>query len=263
MKSKAVLPSLIISILVLIATITACNRTSMLNDGIRVVPHDTNFGFENCLVCHTGSDIAIDLKLVYHQVNPTNGDCLIPGCHEVGLTVIGDGEYLTPHDLDGIYEDCMLCHYHYGGSDNPLAFSDDLFHQPSMIPNNESCITAACHPPSGITPTPTPTTTPTTTTTTTTTTEPTPTTTTTEPTTTTTTTTTEPTITTTTTTTEPTEPPVISAEWHPGVKDVTLCFICHVGVEGQVVDPWPTSHVEEGRTNDSCLNEGCHVFEQQ
>ncbi|UCE97956.1 MAG: hypothetical protein JSV74_01105, partial [Dehalococcoidia bacterium] len=92
--------------------------------------------------------------------------------------------------------------------------------------------------------------------TTTTTTEPT-TTTTTEPTTTT---TTEPT---TTTTTEPTEPPVISVEWHPGVKDVTLCFICHVGVEGQVVDPWPESHVAEGRTNDSCLNEGCHVFEQQ
>ncbi|UCE98025.1 MAG: hypothetical protein JSV74_01470, partial [Dehalococcoidia bacterium] len=195
MKNKAKILFLILGTLILVIGITACGRTSLTGDGIRLMPHDAGWGFTNCLLCHTDGELAIDPELVFHQVNPTNEDCLIPGCHEVGLTEIGDGEYLTVHDLDGIYEDCMLCHYHYGGSDNPLAFSDDLFHQPSMIPNNESCITAACHPPSGTTPTPTPTTTPTTPTTTTT--EPT-TTTTTEPTTTT---TTEPT---TTTTTEPT-----------------------------------------------------------
>jgi len=184
MRNKTLLSLLILGLLILVIGLAACGRTSVPGDRVNTVPHDVDWGFTNCLVCHTGGDIA--LPPIFHPTNPTNEDCLNPGCHSV----------------------------------------------------------------EGATPTITTTTPPVTTT------EPPVTTTTTPPIQTT---TTEPPVSTTTTTAEP---PVISAEFHPGQKDTSICFICHIGAEGQVVSPWPASHAEENRANNSCLDDGCHVFEQ-
>ncbi len=188
MRNKTLLSSLILGLLILVLGLAACGRTSVPGDRVKTIPHDVDWGFTNCLVCHTGGDIA--QPAIFHPTNPTNEECLNPGCHWV--------EGTTP------------------------------------------TITTT-------TPTQTTTTTPTQTTTTTpptTTTEPPPTTTTEPP---------------PTTTVGP--PPIISIEFHPGVEDVSLCFICHAGPEGQVADPYPEDHI--GRANDSCLDDGCHEFEQQ
>lgn len=171
MRNKTLLSSLILGLLILVLGLAACGRTSVPGDRVKTIPHDVDWGFTNCLVCHTGGDIA--QPAIFHPTNPTNEECLNPGCHWV--------EGTTP------------------------------------------TITTT-------TPTQTTTTTPTTTTT-----------------------------TPTTTTTEP--PPIISIEFHPGLEDTSVCFVCHV-LPG-AVDPWPESHAADGRANDSCLDDGCHEFEQQ
>ncbi len=164
MKSNLKICLLILGLLTLALVVVACGRTSVPGDRVNTIPHEVDWGFTNCLVCHTGGDIA--LPVIFHPTNPTNDDCLNVGCHFVE------------------------------GS-----------------------------PPTTTTPPVT---------------------------------TTEPPV----TTVGPL--PVISAEFHPpaAITDVTLCFICHVGEEGLVVDPWPADHAEEGRANDSCLDADCHVFEQ-
>jgi len=180
-KSNLKICLLILGLLTLTLVVVACGRTSVPGDRVNTIPHEVDWGFTNCLVCHTGGDIA--LPVVFHPTNPTNDDCLNVGCH--------------------------------------------------FVEGSPPVTTTT-------TPTVTTTTTPTVTDTTT------------------------PTVTDTTTPTVTTvgPPPVISAEFHPGLADVTLCFICHVGEEGFVVDPWPADHAEEDRANDSCLDADCHVFEQ-
>lgn len=182
LKSNLKICLLILGLLTLALVIVACGRTSVPGDRVNTIPHDVDWGFTNCLVCHTGGDIA--LPVIFHPTNPTNDDCLNVGCHFVE------------------------------GS-------------PPITTTTTPTVTGTT------TPTVTGTTTPTVTTT-------------------------EPPV----TTVGP--PPVISAEFHPpaAITDVTLCFICHVGEEGLVVDPWPAIHAEEGRANDSCLDADCHVFEQ-
>ena len=175
MRNKTLLSSLILGLLILVLGLAACGRTSVPGDRVKTIPHDVDWGFTNCLVCHTGGDIA--QPAAFHPTNPTNEECLNLGCHWV--------EGTTP------------------------------------------TITTT-------TPTQTTTTTPTQTTT-----------------------------TTTTTTTTVGPPPIISIEFHPGVEDVSICFICHAGPEGQVADPYPEDHAADGRANDSCLDDGCHEFEQQ
>jgi len=181
LKSNLEICLLILGLLILVLSVVACGRTSVPGDRIKTIPHEVDWGFTNCLVCHTGGDIA--LPVVFHPTNPTNDDCLNPGCH--------------------------------------------------FVEGSPPVTTTTTTPPVTTT-----TTTPTATDTTT------------------------PTVTDTTTPTVTTvgPPPVISAEFHPGVADVTLCFICHAGPEGVVVDPYPEDHVD--RENDSCLDDGCHVFEQ-
>ncbi|MCK5577769.1 MAG: hypothetical protein KAI14_05570, partial [Dehalococcoidales bacterium] len=72
-----------------------------------------------------------------------------------GATVLGDGEYPTPHALTLGFENCLLCHT--GGL---YAMPDDAIH---MV-GNELCALPGCHPQAdGIITTTTPTTTPTTT----------------------------------------------------------------------------------------------------
>ncbi|MCJ7769258.1 MAG: hypothetical protein MUO92_02130, partial [Dehalococcoidales bacterium] len=149
MRNKTLLSSLILGLLILAIGITACGRTSLPGDQEFTIPHDVGWGFTNCLVCHTGGDTAINLDLAFHQINPTNEDCLIPGCHTEGITTIGDGKYTTPHELTGYYVDCLLCHN--SDPDNPLGFKADLFHPAGLI--NEICATPACHPQSSPTPT--------------------------------------------------------------------------------------------------------------
>ena len=190
MRNKTLLSSLILGLLILVIGITACGRTSVPGDRVKTIPHDVDWGFTNCLVCHTGGDIA--LPAIFHPTNPTNEECLNPGCHWVE----------------------------------------------GSIPTTTPPVTTTTTPPVTDTTTPpvTDTTTPPVTTTT----------------------TTEPPV---TTTTGP--PPIISIEFHPGVKDASICFICHAGPEGQVVDPYPEDHAADGRANDSCLDDGCHEFEQQ
>ena len=177
LKSNLKICLLILGLLILVLSVVACGRTSVPDDRVNTIPHEVDWGFTNCLVCHTGGDI--DLPVIFHPTNPSNDDCLNVGCHFV--------EGSPP-------------------------------------------ITTTTTPPV------------------------------------TTTTTTTPPVTGTTTPPVTTvgPPPVISIEFHPpaAITDTSLCFICHVGEEGFVVDPWPADHAEEGRANDSCLDADCHVFEQ-
>jgi len=176
LKSNLKICLLISGLLILVLGLAACGRTSVPDDRVNTIPHDVDWGFTNCLVCHSGGDIA--LPAVLHPTNPTNEECLNPGCHSVATPT---QTIITP------------------------------------APQQTTTTPPVSTPPVSTPPVST------------------------------------------TTTTVP--PPLISAEFHPGLKDVTLCFICHVGEEGKVVDPWPASHAEEGRTNDSCLDDGCHEFQ--
>ena len=81
MKSKAVLLLLTSGLLILVIGLAACGRTSVPGDRVNTIPHDVDWGFTNCLVCHTGGDIA--LPAIFHPTNPANEDCLNLGCHFV------------------------------------------------------------------------------------------------------------------------------------------------------------------------------------
>lgn len=64
--------------------LSACGRISAPGDRVRTIPHGVDWVFANCLACHTSGDIALPILL--HPTNPTNEDCLNPGCHSVETT---------------------------------------------------------------------------------------------------------------------------------------------------------------------------------
>ncbi len=81
MKSNLKICLLILGLLTLALVVVACGRTSVPGDRVNTIPHEVDWGFTNCLVCHTGGDIA--LPVILHPTNPTNDDCLNVGCHFV------------------------------------------------------------------------------------------------------------------------------------------------------------------------------------
>ena len=188
MKIKVKSLVLVFGLLALVIGISACGYVSSKGDGINVIPHSADWGFTNCLLCHSDGDISVPDTHVAYTIEL----CLLnpAGCHALS-------SYTPVPPVS-------------------LTISTWTFTPPATD------TTTTSGTPNGTTTTII--------------------------------TTTEPTV----TTVGP--PPVISVEFHPGLADASLCFLCHAGPEGTVVDPYPDDHI--GRENDSCLDDGCHVFEQ-
>ena len=81
MKKKSILCLLILGLLILVLVLAACGRISAPGDRVKTIPHGVEWGFTNCLVCHSGGDLA--LPAVFHPTNPTSEECQNPGCHSV------------------------------------------------------------------------------------------------------------------------------------------------------------------------------------
>ena len=71
-ESKSLL--LILGLLVLVIGLSACGYISTPGDGIVAIPHSIDWGFTNCLVCH--SDAALDTHADF-----TLYLCSTPACH--------------------------------------------------------------------------------------------------------------------------------------------------------------------------------------
>lgn len=84
MKKKSTLCLLILGLLILVLVLAACGRTSASGDRVKTIPHSVGWGFTNCLVCHSGGDLA--LPAAFHPTNPTNEECQNPGCHSVATS---------------------------------------------------------------------------------------------------------------------------------------------------------------------------------
>ncbi|MFC1847077.1 hypothetical protein ACFLYS_03365 [Chloroflexota bacterium] len=74
MKNKAKSLILVCGLLVLVISLSACGYVSTPGDGIIAIPHSTDWGFTNCLVCH--SDAALDTHADF-----TLELCSTPACH--------------------------------------------------------------------------------------------------------------------------------------------------------------------------------------
>jgi len=48
-----------LGLLALVICLAACGRTTTSGDGVINIPHDTDWGFSNCLVCHSDGDMAM------------------------------------------------------------------------------------------------------------------------------------------------------------------------------------------------------------
>ena len=79
MRNKVKSLVLVFGLLALVIGISACGYVSSKGDGINVIPHSADWGFTNCLVCHSDGEISVpDDHVVY-----TNELCLLnpAGCH--------------------------------------------------------------------------------------------------------------------------------------------------------------------------------------
>ncbi|MFH1662494.1 MAG: hypothetical protein ABH934_01025 [Chloroflexota bacterium] len=217
MKNKPVL-LLITGLLVIVLGLTACGRTSVPGDRVNTIPHDVGWGFTNCLVCHASGDIA--LPAIFHPTNPTNEDCLTPGCHVVATptqTIITPATSTPPVSTPPV--------------STPPVSTPPVSTPPVSTPPVSTPPVST--PPVSTPPTSTP---PTST----------------------------PPVSTPPVSTPPVStPPVstapnISVEWHPTLTDTSLCFVCHGAGAA-----YPYTEDHEGRANDSCLDGGCHEFEQK
>ena len=59
MKNKLGFCLFTLGLLALVICMAACGRTSAAGDGVINRPHDTDWGFSNCLVCHSDGDYAM------------------------------------------------------------------------------------------------------------------------------------------------------------------------------------------------------------
>ena len=78
-KSRSVL--LILGLMVLVIGLSACGYVSTRGDDTRAIPHSTDWGFTNCLVCHADGDIVAGGNKADTHVSYTIELCLNPACH--------------------------------------------------------------------------------------------------------------------------------------------------------------------------------------
>jgi len=59
LKSKLTFCLFALGLLALVICLAACGRTTTSGDGVIAIPHATDWGFSNCLVCHSDGDVAV------------------------------------------------------------------------------------------------------------------------------------------------------------------------------------------------------------
>ncbi len=77
MKNRVKYLMLVCGLLVLVMGLSACGYVSTKGDDVRAIPHDTGWGFTNCLVCHADGDIAVPDNHAGYTIDL----CLNPACH--------------------------------------------------------------------------------------------------------------------------------------------------------------------------------------
>ena len=168
MKNKSVFWLLIVGLLILVPALAACGRTTESGDLVFNIPHDTDWGFENCLACHAGGLYAMpddgshdgrttDLcptchfpaiktqtKVTLPTTTPptTTPPTTTPPTTTPPTTTVTEGPGPISYDNHFIYTDassCFVCHTGAGAvKANPEDHADYA---------NDSCFDAGCHEP--------------------------------------------------------------------------------------------------------------------
>ena len=83
MRNKVRYSVLILGLLAMVIGLSACGYVSTRGDGVNDVPHSADWGFTNCLVCHSGGDLAVPTNP--NHASYTIDQCLLlPGaCHSL------------------------------------------------------------------------------------------------------------------------------------------------------------------------------------
>ena len=149
MKNRLAFCLFTLGLLALVICLAACGRTTTSGDGVINIPHDTDWGFSNCLVCHSDGDMAMpDNHVAY-----TTDQCSM--CHVPATTTEPPTDTTEPptdtteppsgpgpisasnHASQSNASMCNICHT---GSSAILANPAD--HADYA---DDSCLDAGCH----------------------------------------------------------------------------------------------------------------------
>ena len=147
MKSKLTFCLFALGLLALVICLAACGRTTTSGDGVIAIPHATDWGFSNCLVCHSDGDVAVPDNHAAYTTDQCSMCHLPASTQQTKITTPPAGTTTPPagpgaisasnHATQSNASMCNICHT--GASAilaNPANHADYA---------DDSCLDAGCH----------------------------------------------------------------------------------------------------------------------